>query len=373
MGTINHTTVIHFNRYFFVRLFKWFIVLLLLGFAITLLTIMKTLMFTLIISVLMACLLEPIIRLIENYDIKRIWAIMIVFMSAAVTVAFGMYFFLPVITAELQTVSCSLQLKHPSLLTDEIKTTIERDFPFMKQSGLSSEMAAYIHHTFEDLIQESIDILLEFVHIISLIFTVPVFTFFFLKDGQLIKKTLIQLVPNRYFEIVLILIYKINQQLVSYIRGQMLSAFFVGTCSVAILSILDIRYAFLIGSFAGCANIIPHFGPIVGAIPAIIIALMETGSFTLALTIVVSFVAIQLLDYLFISHMVAFKHVHMHPAMVFVIVFIGGYFMGAIGMFSAALLAGIVKVTITELMWGFRHYHIFGHKPQFSGDQNKVV
>ncbi len=367
MNSHNRTIInINLNKDFFIRLLKWFAILSIVGLIILFLLTMKTLMITLVVSILLAFLLEPIVRIMEVHAIDRMWAIIITFILVVTITTLAVIFALPVFTTEIQSISANLQLKHPSALTDEIKMTIEKDFPFMKQSGLSNEFAVYLHHALEDLIKESIDILFEFIHVVSVIFTVPVLTFFLLKDGRRIKKALIQLVPNCYFEMALSLAHKMSQQLGSYIRGQMLDALIVGTLSIFTLYVFNIRYAFLIGAFAGCANVIPHFGPIVGAIPAIIVALMETGSFPLALTIAVSFIVIQLLDYLVISHMVVFKHIHMHPVMVFIIVFIGGYLMGAVGMFVAALLAGIIKVTVAELIWGFNHYRILGHTRQSS-------
>ena len=53
----------------------------------------------------------------------------------------------------------------------------------------------------------------------------------------------------------------------------------------------------------------------------------------------------------------------MHPIVVFMVIFAGGYLMGALGMFIGVLLAGIVKVTIAELVWSFKHYRIFERTP----------
>lgn len=362
MDSSKHTVIIHVNRYFFSRLLKWFFVCLALGLVITPFVVMKPLLFTCIVSLLLAFLLEPAVRFVENYRIKRAWAIGIVFASIAIIIAFGVALFLPAITTEIQSVSANLQLKHPSVLTEELKMTIEEKFPLMKQRGLSEELASYLRSTLDNLIEKSFEILFEFVHIVSMIFTVPVFTFFLLKDGQRIKKSLIQLVPNRYFEMTLSLVHKISRQMGSYIRGRLLDAFIVGVLSSITLYLLDIRYAFLIGALAGCANIIPHFGPVVGAIPAIVMALMATGSFTSVLVITICFVGIQLFDHLFISHMIELKNIHIHPVIVFLVIFIGGYLMGAIGMFIAVLFTGILKVTIIELIWGFKHYRIFNSK-----------
>ena len=366
MDSSKHTIIIHISRHFILQSLKWFFVCLGLGLIVTPFIVIKPLLLTCVISITLAFLLEPVVRFIENYDIKRTWAIVIAFISIAIIVTLGITLFLPSITAEVQSITANLQLKHPAVLTDEFKTTIEEKFPLMKQRGLSEDLASYLRITLDTLIEESIEILFEFVHIVSMIFTVPVFTFFLLKDGQRIKMSLIQLVPNCYFEMTLSLVHKIGRQIGSYIRGRLLDAMIVGILCTITLYLLNVRYAFLIGLLAGCANIIPHFGPIVGAIPAIIVALMETGSFTLVLVITISFVAIQLFDHLFISHMIELKNIHMHSIAVFIVIFIGGYLMGALGMFIGVLLAGIIKVTITEFVWSFKHYRIFGRTPPSS-------
>ena len=368
MDSSKHTVIIHISRHFILQSLKWFFVCLVLGLAITLFMVMKSLLLTCLVSIILAFLLEPLVRFIENYNIKRPWAIAIAFTSIAIIITLGIALFLPSITAEVQSIKANLQLKHPAVLTDELKTTIEEKFPLMKQRGLSEGLADYLHSILDTLVEKSMEILFEFVHIVSVIFTVPVFTFFILKDGHRIKKSLIQLVPNRYFEMTLSLVHKIGCQISAYVRWRLLDALIVGILCAITLYFLDVRYALLIGLLAGCANIIPHFGPIVGAIPAIVMALMETGSFTSVLVITISFVAIQIFDHLFISHMIEVKNIHMHPIIVFMVIFAGGYLMGALGMFIGVLLATIVKVTIAEVVWSFKHYRIFERTTHSASD-----
>ena len=372
METKNNTIILSFDRHIFLRMLKWFLVVLTFGLVITLFVIIKSLLITFIISILLASLMEPLIRLVENYDIRRIWAIIIVFSFITFIITVGAIFLSPVFNSQIHAFSSSFQLKHPTVLTEEFRTTIEEEFPLMKKHGLSYDIATYIHHVINDLLKDSFVLLFDLVHFISLLFTVPVFTFFLLKDGPRIKKAFIQLVPNCYFEMTLSLVYKIGRQIGSYIRGQLLDALIVGILSSITLYLLDIRYSLLIGSIAGCANIIPHFGPIVGAVPAIVIALMETGSFKLAIFIAASFAVIQVIDYLFISHKMVFKHIHMHPMLVIVVAFMGGYLMGVFGMFITVLFVSILKMTIEELIWSFKHYRIFSRIQLSSSDTRKV-
>src|SRR3989304_4071217 len=174
MNPSDHTIVVQLNKHFFSRSLKWLFVLLAFGLIITLFVVMKSLLLTFIASILLAFLLEPAVRAIENHNIKRSWAIGIVFVSIAIIITVGVTLFLPPITAEIQSITANLQLKHPAVLTDEFKTTIEEKFPLMKQRGLSEDLASYLRITLDTLIEESIEILFEFVHIVSMIFTVPV-------------------------------------------------------------------------------------------------------------------------------------------------------------------------------------------------------
>ncbi len=365
------TITIQIDRSFLLQFIKWFLVFLALGSAVAFLIFMKHLLIACIIALFLAFLLEPAVAAIENRGIKRTPSVGIVFALVAAITAFGIIFLLPGISAEFQSISAYLQLKPPSVLTTELEAAIDNKFPLMKRHGLSHELAVYLQHALDDLIKESIDVLFEFVHVVSIIFIVPVFTFFLLKDGRQIKKTLITFVPNRCFEMTLNLVHKISQQLGSYIRGQLLDALIVGILSCITLHLLHVRYAFHIGILAGCANIIPHFGPIFGAVPAIFVVLMDTGSFVQVIVITFCFMGIQLFDYLVISHMVVFKNIHLHPLLVVVVVLTGGYMMGVIGMFLSLLLFSILKVTVAEVVWSFRHYHIFGHPPAFQQGDTK--
>src|SRR5574337_458679 len=109
-----HTITIHLNRRFFFQLLKGFLVLL-------------------------TFLLEPIILAIENRNVKRTWAVVIVFISIAVVATLGIIFLLPNISTEFQSISTYLQLKPPSVLVAELEATIEEKFPLMKRQGLSHE------------------------------------------------------------------------------------------------------------------------------------------------------------------------------------------------------------------------------------------
>ncbi len=160
------------------------------------------------------------------------------------------------------------------------------------------------------------------------------------------KKTVVSWVPNRYFEMTLIILHKTGTQLGRYIRGQLLVASIVGSLSIFALYLLEIKYAFFIGAMAGLANMIPYFGPIVGAVPAIIMALIHNdGSLEIVAVVAVAFATIQLFENIFVSPFIVSKSVELHPLTVIIVILIGGQLVGIFGMLLAVPTASIIKVT----------------------------
>ncbi len=193
---------------------------------------------------------------------------------------------------------------------------------------------------------------------------VPVITFFLIKDSRRFKRAVISKVPNRYFELSLNILHKVENQVGKYIQGQAIDALIVGLLSTLGLFLINLRfdnpvpYFVFIGMLAGLANMIPYVGPVVGAVPALATAILNNPENLglVLLWIVIMFVLVQAIDNAFVSPLVVSKSVNMHPLVVIVVVIIGGNIAGAIGMLFAVPLTGIVKVTLSQVIWGLKNY-----------------
>ena len=220
------------------------------------------------------------------------------------------------------------------------------------------DIPSKINELFTTLTDQLLSILGSIVTIIPIIVIVPFVVFFLLKDGRDMKKSFIYYVPNRYFEMTLNVIHKIDQQLGGYLRGQFIEAFVVGILSVFALWILDVQYFIVIGVFAGLANLIPYIGPVAGAIPAIVITLLNGGDSTMILYIIFAFAIVQIIDNVLLQPLVLSKSVNLHPLIIVFAVLIGGQFFGILGMLLAVPAAGMIKVTSRELYEGIRKFNI---------------
>ena len=170
--------------------------------------------------------------------------------------------------------------------------------------------------------------------------------------------TLIERVPNRYFEMTLNVMHKIRRQLVGYLKGWILDSFIIGLLSILGLSILGVHYSVIIGIIAGIANLVPYLGPIVGAGLAIVVSLTQQGDFGMVGPIIIMSVIIRMIDDFIVQPLCFAKSVDMHPLTVILLLLIGHQMMGVGGMLLAIPLATIIKVSAIESFWGLKNYRI---------------
>ncbi|WP_027399802.1 AI-2E family transporter [Anaerovorax odorimutans] len=139
----------------------------------------------------------------------------------------------------------------------------------------------------------------------------------------------------------------VNIVLSQFLRGQLLDALIIAFLSSVALSLIGLDFAVFIGCFAGIANVIPYFGPILGMIPAAIIGLL-TGGFTQGALAVIVLLVIQQIDGNVIYPKIVGSSIGLHPLFVLIAVTVGGYYFGILGMLLAVPIAAILKVFLMK-------------------------
>ena len=185
---------------------------------------------------------------------------------------------------------------------------------------------------------------------------IPFVVFFLLRDGRKIKKMLIAYVPNKYFETFLVLFHKIDQQISNYIRGQLIDSFIVGLLAIIGLYLSGVKYYFLIGAVLGIVNIIPFIGPLTGLVFGTLLILIDTGSTVHLIKFIGVFLCIRMLDDIIVSPLALSRSVHVHTLMVIIVIMLGGFLHGILGMLLAVPLYCSIKVTFQILYKGFIEY-----------------
>jgi len=139
---------------------------------------------------------------------------------------------------------------------------------------------------------------------------------------------------------------KANDIFKSFLNGKILDSFIVGTICIVVFSIIKLPYAVLMGSLMGIFNIIPFFGPIIGAVPVLVVTLFaDPSKVVLALIIIV---VIQQVDANFLDPRIVGNNVGVTPFWILTAVTVGGALGGIPGMIFGVPVVVLLKTILEE-------------------------
>ena len=178
---------------------------------------------------------------------------------------------------------------------------------------------------------------------------VLVFTFYFLLERPRASQTLTSLVGESMANKTLNILRLIEKRLGGWVRGELLLMLSIGIASYIGLTILHVDFALPLAIIAGVLEIVPTIGPIVSAIPAILVAL-ATSPF-LAVSVVALYFIIQQVENNVLVPLVMKKSIGFSPLVTLLSVMIGARFAGIVGAILAVPFVLVLKVIITEVFF----------------------
>lgn len=183
-----------------------------------------------------------------------------------------------------------------------------------------------------------------FVDYFLMLIIIPFIVFYLLKDFPLLEKTVWYLTPRKWRKSGRELLKNIHISLGNYIRGQLIVCLLVAIIATVGLLIIGMPYAVILGIFIGITNVIPYFGPIIGALPVAVIAFTESTHLVL-LGLMVSF-GLQLVEGNILSPLIVGKSLHMHPVLIILSLIIGAEVGGIVGLILAVPTLAVLKVLV---------------------------
>jgi len=288
---------------------------------------------------------HPMVKAIESRQVPRSLAILLMYAILAAAVILVVYAVLPSLSRELEQMMELLpdQMRHFEARVTEIFRGVRRMwFP----SGLETVAGLAVRRV-EALAEGAAARLAEFlVAVLSQVLNVvvaPFLAYYILKDLDLLAKAAVSWLPTAARKDAVELASRIHRAVGRFIRGQLIVSLAVGVLTALGLSLLGVRYALFLGLIAGLFDVIPYFGPILGAVPAIALALLRSP--LTALWALLLFVVIQQIEGNYLSPKVVGEQVGLHPLTVIFSVLAGGEMLGVVGMLLAVPAAAAVKVT----------------------------
>jgi predicted PurR-regulated permease PerM len=170
---------------------------------------------------------------------------------------------------------------------------------------------------------------------------IPFWLFYLLHDESQVKEGVMRALPQQLRADVRCMASLINDVLSAYIRGQLLLCLFVGGLATIALFLIGVPFALVLGLIAGIFEILPYVGPILGAIPALVIALLADP--WSALWVAIAFFGIQQVENLVLVPRISGESVKLHPAMVMVVLVVGNELAGFWGMLIAVPVTAVIR------------------------------
>ncbi|MFD2704024.1 AI-2E family transporter [Salibacterium lacus] len=301
-------------------------------------------LFPFLTAAIIAYLLHPLIDVLHKWHVPRPLAILSVYIFFFGGGSWLIWYYSPVVVQELQRFIQSLPFyidqtyewmtkfhRRVDMLPSGVHDHIE--LSFRETEKRAAETLRGLAGRWKDLLDAAVTLIL-----------LPFLVFYLLKDYRAFQKLVKRYTPRKWQDEAHLLAVSIDEALGSYIRGQFIVAGTVGLLSTVALFWMDIPSALILGLFIGLTDIIPYFGPILGAVPAVIAA--GTVSMSKAvLTGAVLFV-IQQVEGNLLSPYIVGRNVHMHPLMIVFALLLGFETAGVIGLLLAVPLFVVVHHVI---------------------------
>ncbi len=189
---------------------------------------------------------------------------------------------------------------------------------------------------------------------------IPVFLFYFLMLGEKIEEnwhTVLPLPGSNFRQEIVDTLKQINDNIVSFVRGQMLVSLIDGTLLGIALTVMGLPYAIVIGVAAAFLGIIPYIGMIATCIPALLLAWVQWHDAGHVVIVFCIFLGISQLDGWVFQPRILGKRLHMHDlTIMFSVLFWGSVLGGIAGALLAVPLTAAIKVVFMRYVWPTLHH-----------------
>lgn len=312
-----------------------------------------------VIGAVISYIITSPVRLMERKGIPRRFAILFIYIAMICTLALAVFYLLPVLFHNMKELAEILPdvIAHYKGIFDDMISAIRysRWSEDIKAAVLDEiQMALLIlQDKAINLLGKAIEGLAGTVELLLRSAIALVVAFYFVNDAERFKKAFLSTIPRKWRESVQETGAEINVVLSNFIRGQIVISAIVGGMEAVGLYIVGVNYALMLGIIGGITNIIPYFGPYIGAVPAVILAFIQSP--LKALWAVVVFTAVQQIENAVITPRIIKERLGLHPVVTILVILTGGSFFGVIGLLFAVPVTAILRVILRRAVKSIIH------------------
>lgn len=311
----------------------------------------------LIIAFFLAYLFFPIIQKIEHLGIKRHYTVLGVFLALSIMSFLLVILFVPKIIQDTKffvnelPYSVSKVIDRTELIANEwgipLKLNKETITAYLKEhtSELSTQLMSGLSTSVTGILSSTVSWILSILNL----FLIPLFFFYLINDYEKIIQGIQSFIPSEWkpkFNHYLKLSHEISRD---YIRGQLLVAGILSLLYAVGLTLIGLKFGFLIGLLSGFLSIIPYAGFTIGFTLSLLIGAANYDQLSSLVGVVVIFSLVQSLEGTVITPKLVGNKVGLSSLTTMLALIIGGNLLGIIGMLIAIPIAAILKNITLEL------------------------
>ena len=322
------------------------ILLLLLGFGLALVLVAGQLLAPLLLSVLLAYILEGLIRALEA-RLPRLPAFLLVYALFVAGLVLSLFRVVPLLwqqvselAGRLPSMTAAVQDWVESLpqLYPELISPVQADQLLL---AIRAEVLSFG----EQVIRLSLDRAVDALSVVVYVIVVPILVFFLLKDKDRILGWAQAYLPTPQ-SLSGTVWHEMNLKVSSYLRGKLIEIMLVWGVTFVAFALLGLQYALLLSLLVGLSVVIPYVGAIVVTIPIALVGLFQWGLEVQFAYLMLVYLVIQFLDGNLLVPLLFSEVVDLHPAAILTAILVFGGLWGVWGVLFAIPLASLIDVVL---------------------------
>ena len=302
------------------------------------------------IGLIIAWLLDPLVKWLQGKKMPRIGACIIVYLLFLALLFLILALLVPAMGSQIKDFVSGL----PSLIQDfqhyvsgftkNLSHTFDYDFSNIKDA-LYQAIEEFGINLSTRLPNMAIGLVSSVVSGGVSFFLGLMIGFYMLFDFDKLNRTFISWLPRRWRKGASELCVRLNESLRSYVQGLLLVMTLVFITQGIGLTLSGIKAPLVFAFFCALTDIIPYFGPYIGAIPIVLVGF--TMDPIVGICCVISIIVVQLLENNFYQPLIMGHTMKLHPVTIMLGLLIFQHFFGIIGMIVATPVIAAAKIILT--------------------------
>ena len=301
-----------------------------------------------LISIVLAFVLQGVVNLFEKNRVPRWLSIMCTYVLFLGGFIAFLFFIVPIVWKQMQ----ALYRELPDMILEaqEIMAALPQNYPdYISQRQVDSWadiLNAEVGEFGQWILSASLSQLPILVTFVIYMLLVPIFVFFFLKDKDELISWMMSFLPTRR-PLMDWIGGEMNEQMENYVRGKFAEFLIIGGSTYLLFIAFGLEYAALLAFLVGLSVIIPYVGFVAVTIPVVIIGYMQFGWGMTFVYLVLGYSALQALDGFVLVPWLFSEANNLHPVAIIIAVLVFGSWWGVWGVFFAIPLATLIKAVMT--------------------------